>query len=72
MTVVPSEAVAVTVFYVTHDGSLFAGDLVGAGMTPFLLEQRTGARLDALGAIDTRFPADTPVFPGHGAAGPLA
>ncbi len=67
----PSEASATTVYAVPEGNSVFVGDLLTPGMTPFLLEKRTAAWLDQLDDLAEELPADMMAYPGHGEPGPL-
>lgn len=67
----PSEASNMTVYAVEALGAVFTGDLVNPGMTPFLLEKRTGDWLEQLDALAAEFPPETMAYPGHGTPGPL-
>jgi len=68
----PGEAGSATVFCVHRSGGLFCGDLVGNGVTPFLLEGRSGAWLAQLDALEQAFPRAERLYPGHGDPGSSA
>lgn len=65
----PGEAAAATVYHVPASGALFAGDVAVSGMTDFLLEGRTEARLAQIERLRAAFPAARTLHPGHGEPG---
>ena len=60
--------------YWTIDGvaAAFVGDLVFSGTQSFISDGHTGAWLDALAALARALPANTTLYPGHGAPGGVA
>jgi glyoxylase-like metal-dependent hydrolase (beta-lactamase superfamily II) len=63
----PGEASSTLVLYAPQARALFTGDLVSQRMTPYLVEQRTGAWLRQLDWLLHEFPGSCTAYPGHGA-----
>ncbi|MDX2235083.1 MAG: MBL fold metallo-hydrolase [Hyphomonadaceae bacterium] len=66
------ESESATVYRASALGALFAGDVVGHRMTPWLVEGGSGRWLAQIDEMARRYPADDALFPGHGATGPAA
>jgi glyoxylase-like metal-dependent hydrolase (beta-lactamase superfamily II) len=64
------EAEAMTVFIARDLGAVFVGDMVGDGLTPWLVEGRSAAWLSQLAAAKNDYVAIDKLFPGHGKPGP--
>ena len=60
-----NEAETTTVYYLPEQEVMFAGDLVNGEKTPGLFEGNTSNWLEALKAIQQRFPNLEQVYPGH-------
>lgn len=68
----PCEAGGMTLLHQPESGVLFAADLVGNQVTPWLVDGHSGAWVEELRAARARY-ADVPTcLPGHGAAAPAA
>lgn len=65
----PGEAPSQTLYYVPGGRMLFAGDVVGDRVTPFLLDRRSCGWLQDLARLTRRFPRAGVLYPGHGHAG---
>lgn len=68
----PGEAPSQTLYYVPQSRALFAGDVVGDGATPFLLDRRSCGWLRDLARLRRRFPRAGVLYPGHGHPGQAA
>lgn len=66
----PGEAESMTLYLIPELSVLAAGDLAGTGMTPWLVEGRSGAWLSQVRQIEGRFADVRLLLPGHGAPGP--
>ncbi len=60
-----NEADTTTVYYLPEQEVMFAGDLVNGEKTPGLFEGNTSNWLEALKAIQQRFPDLEQIYPGH-------
>ena len=60
-----NEAETTTVYYLPEQEVMFAGDLVNGEKTPGLFEGNTSNWLEALKAIQQRFPDLEQIYPGH-------
>ncbi|WP_250126320.1 MBL fold metallo-hydrolase [Chroococcidiopsis sp. CCMEE 29] len=65
----PNEASSMTLFHIPQAQSLFSGDLIANGMTPFLLEGHTSKWIKQLKTLSAMFPNVVTIYPGHGSAG---
>jgi glyoxylase-like metal-dependent hydrolase (beta-lactamase superfamily II) len=67
----PCEAAGMTMLHAEEQGILFAADLVGNRVTPWLVDGHTTAWLAELEAARTRYLGVALALPGHGAAAPM-
>ena len=63
----PGESESSTIFAIADTSSVFVGDIVGNGFTPFLIEGRSSLWLAAIDALSAAFPNSAAFHPGHGA-----
>lgn len=68
----PCEAGGMTMLFQPENDILFAADLVGNSVTPWLVDGHTGGWLAELGTAQTRYAGVATCLPGHGAAAPAA
>lgn len=68
----PGESETATAYYLPDSGVLFTGDLTGERVTPALLEGNSCGWLVNLEKLASRFSGARTVYPGHGAAAPIA
>ncbi|PPD15526.1 MAG: hypothetical protein CTY25_06055 [Methylobacterium sp.] len=66
----PCEALGMTMLHQSERNILFAADLVGNRVTPWLVDKSTGAWLAELETARTRYAGIITCLPGHGAAAP--
>lgn len=68
----PGEAPSQTLYYLPASRTLFAGDVVDNGATPFLLDGRSCGWLQDIARLRRRFPRASVLYPGHGHTGRAA
>lgn len=68
----PCEAGGMTMLHQPETGILFAADLVGNAVTPWMVDGHTGAWVAELGTVRKRYAGVANCLPGHGAAAPAA
>ncbi|WP_066716003.1 MULTISPECIES: MBL fold metallo-hydrolase [Hyphomicrobiales] len=67
----PCEAAGMTMLHAEAQGILFAADLVGNRVTPWLVDGHTTAWLGELAAARQRYASVDLALPGHGSAAPM-
>ena len=68
----PGEAECMTCLSLPDERAVFTGDAIQNGMTPYLLEGRSGAWLTQLMRLREELDGDVTIYPGHGEPGDLS